>query len=72
MIHTNLLDVTSLVPSGRLQNATEYCIKVRKSGPANKESSIRSLFYLESPDFTRTSKATNDMTSPATSGRRLS
>ena len=36
---TNLLDMTSLVTSGRPQNATEYCTKMmRKTGPAGQKS----------------------------------
>ena len=31
---TNLPDTTSLDASGRLQNAIDYCTKVRETGPA--------------------------------------
>ena len=37
---TNEPDMTSLTAFSRLQIATEYCIKVRKSDPAGKESNI--------------------------------
>ena len=32
--HTEVPDITSLVASGRLQNAIKYCTQVRKTGPA--------------------------------------
>ena len=34
---TNLLDLTSLAASGRLQNAIKYCTKVTKRVPPAKE-----------------------------------
>ena len=34
----NLPDKSSLAASSRLQNASEFCIKVRKTGPTGNES----------------------------------
>ena len=36
---TNVLDITLVAAHGRLQNAIEYCIKVRTTNPVGKESS---------------------------------
>ena len=68
--------MTSLTTYGRLQNATKYCTKVRKTGSAGKESNNSAIVQPKSPDFTQTPYAdlvymTADMTSPATSDRHL-
>ena len=39
---TNKPDMRSLAASSRLQNAVEYCIKVRKTGPAAKNRIVQS------------------------------
>ena len=76
---TNLLiRVTSIVISGRLQNAIKYCTKVHKNGYGRPMSRItQPLFNPESLNFARTSMPTcsigiPDMTSPFTSCRHLS
>ena len=43
---TNLLEIASPAPSGRLQNAIKYCRKVRKTGPIYRERLLHSLMLF--------------------------
>ena len=75
--HTNFQVMTSPTVSSRLQNATEYCTKVHKTGLAGQSQIIWLQLNIESPNFARTStptypKAKMDVhTPPTTSGRHL-
>ena len=54
----NMLDMTSLAVSGRLQNTIKYCTKVRWTDPAGQIVIIWPVCYLKSPNFARTSMPT--------------
>ena len=45
-----------IAASVRLQNAVQYCTKVRKTGLAGKESNNCATFNVDSPNCTRTSR----------------